>query len=205
MTITNSAKRVGIYLRVSLTTQTTMNQLLELQKVAGQRGWQVVEVYEDHGISGAKGRESRPAFDKLYKDSARGKFDVVMAWSIDRISRSLHHAVTFMGELGELGVDLYLHQQAVDTSTPSGRALLAMCSVFSELERGLIVERVHAGLRRARAQGKRLGRPPVPREIESAIHQARARGLGIRKLAREVGVGVGTVQRVLSAAGPATP
>lgn len=196
-------KRVGIYLRVSLSTQTTQNQLLELQKVATQRGWQVVEVYEDHGISGTVGRNQRPAFDRMCKECARGKLDMVMAWSIDRIGRSLHHLVNFIGELGEMGVDLYLHQQAVDTSTPSGRALLAMCGVFSELERGLIVERVHAGLRRAKAQGKRLGRPPVSAAIETAIRQGRARGLGIRRLAREVGVGVGTVQRVLSEAAAA--
>jgi DNA invertase Pin-like site-specific DNA recombinase len=192
-------KRVGIYLRVSTTSQTTANQRRELEKVADQRGWQVVQVYEDHGVSGSKGREARPAFDQLCKDAARGKLDVVMAWSIDRLGRSLHHVVSFMAELGELGVGLYLHQQAVDSSTPSGKAMLAMCSVFAEFERGMIVERVKAGLDRARAQGRTLGRPRVSEKVECDIRRKRAKGLGMLKIARELGIGVSVVQRVVAA------
>jgi DNA invertase Pin-like site-specific DNA recombinase len=189
-------KRAAIYLRVSTTGQTTENQRLELVKVAEQRGWIVSQVYEDHGISGAKGRDKRPAFDQLHKDAARGKIDIVMAWSIDRLGRSLHHVVAFMAELSELSVGLYLHQQAVDSTTPSGRAMLAMCGVFAEFEREMIRERVNAGLARARTQGKRLGRPTVKPEIERAIRQKRAKGVGILKIARELSVGVSVVQRV---------
>jgi DNA invertase Pin-like site-specific DNA recombinase len=193
----NKKKRAAIYLRVSTANQTTDNQLRELRKVASQRGWQIVDVYEDRGISGSKGREARPAFDRVHRDAARGELDVVMAWSIDRLGRSLQHVVAFMAELNQLGVDLYLHQQAVDSSTPSGRAMLSMCGVFAEFERGIIAERVRAGLSRARAQGKQLGRPRVPLEVEQVIRQRRASGLGILKIAREMGVGVSVVQRVV--------
>lgn len=192
-------KRAAIYLRVSTKEQTTDNQRLELEAVAKQRGWTIAGVYEDRGISGSKGREKRPAFDQLHKDSARGKIDIVMAWSIDRLGRSLHHVVAFMAELGELSVGLYLHQQAVDSSTPAGKAMLAMCSVFAEFERGMIIERVNAGLARAKAQGKRLGRPTVDQSIEKQIKLRRAKGVGMLKIARELGVGTSVVQRVCAA------
>jgi DNA invertase Pin-like site-specific DNA recombinase len=193
----NKKKRAAIYLRVSTASQTTENQLRELRKVAAQRGWQIVDTYEDRGISGSKGRDARPSFDRLHRDAARGKFDVVLAWSIDRLGRSLHHVVAFMAELGQLGVDLYLHQQAVDSSTPAGKAMLSMCGVFAEFERGIIAERVRAGLDRARAQGKQLGRPRISLNLEQKIRERRANGTGILKIAREVGVGVSVVQRVV--------
>jgi DNA invertase Pin-like site-specific DNA recombinase len=193
----NKNKRAAIYLRVSTAKQTTENQLQELRRVATQRGWQIVNVYEDRGISEAKGRDARPSFDRLHKDAARRRFDVVLAWSIDRLGRSLHHVIGFMAELGELGVDLYLHQQSVDSSTPAGKAMLSMCGVFAEFERGIIAERVRAGLDRARAQGKQLGRPRISPALERAIRQRRASGTGILKIAREVGVGVSVVQRVV--------
>lgn len=193
----NKKKRAAIYLRVSTLSQTTENQVRELRKVAAQREWQIVDVYEDRGISGAKGRDARPSFDRLHQDAARGKFDVVLAWSIDRLGRSLHHVVGFMAELGELRVDLYLHQQAVDSSTPAGKAMLSMCGVFAEFERGIISERVRAGLDRARAEGKQLGRPRISLDLERAIRKRRANGTGILKIAREVGVGVSVVQRVV--------
>jgi DNA invertase Pin-like site-specific DNA recombinase len=193
----NKKKRAAIYLRVSTVSQTTENQLRELRKVAAQRGWQIVDIYEDRGVSGSKGRDARPSFDRLHKDAARGKFDFVLAWSIDRLGRSLHHVISFMAELGQLGIDLYLHQQAVDSSTPAGKAMLSMCGVFAEFERGIIAERVRAGLDRARAGGKQLGRPRVPVDLEQEIRQRRANGTGILKIAREVGVGVSVVQRVI--------
>lgn len=194
----NKKKRAAIYLRVSTPSQTTENQLRELRRVATQRGWQIVDVYEDRGVSGAKGRDARPAFDRLHRDAARGNVDVVMAWSIDRIGRSLQHVVEFMAELGQLQVGLYLHQQAVDSSTPAGKAMLSMCGVFAEFERGIIVERVRAGLARARAEGKRLGRPRVDARTEVAIRQKRSEGCGILKIARELGVGVSVVQRIVA-------
>src|SRR5438270_7165422 len=180
-----TSKRAAIYSRVSTFGQSTANQRRELERVARQRGWEVVEMYDDKGVSGAKGRDQRPALDRLQRDAARGSFDVVMAWSVDRIGRSLHQLLGFMAEMGHLGVGLYLHQQALDTSTPAGKAMLNMCGVFAEFEREMIVERVHAGLRRARAQGKTLGRPTVGEHVEAAIRRLRARGQGIKASARE--------------------
>jgi len=192
-------KRAAIYARVSTDQQTTENQLSELRAVARRMGWKIVEEFLDNGISGAKGREQRPAFDRMCKAAVRREFDVVMAWSVDRLGRSLRHLVDFLGEIHAKGVDLYLHQQGIDSTTPAGKALFQMCGVFAEFERAMIQERVKAGLARARAQGRKLGRPRVGPAVERAIHKARAKGRGIKKIAREVGVGVGTVQRVLAA------
>ena len=144
-------KRVAVYTRVSTDAQTTENQQRELENVIRQRGWETVEVYTDHGISGAKGREQRPAFDNLIKDATRGKFDIIVAWSVDRLGRSLKDLLGFLTEIHALGVGLYLHQQAVDTTTPAGRALFQMMGVFAEFERAMIRERVMAGLKRAKA------------------------------------------------------
>jgi len=192
-------KRVAIYARVSTDQQTTANQLTELRAAAKRMGWKIVEEFLDDGVSGAKGREQRPAFDRLCKAAVRREFDVIMAWSVDRLGRSLRHLVDFLGEIHAKGVDLYLHQQGIDTTTPAGKALFQMCGVFAEFERAMIQERVKAGLARARAQGKKLGRPRVALEIERKILKARGKGKGIKKIAREIGIGVGTVQRVLAA------
>lgn len=189
--------RVGLYLRVSTVGQTVENQRLDLQRVAEQRGWVVVGEYIDHGISGAKGREKRPEFDRLCNDAARGKLDLVAAWSIDRLGRSLAHLTTFLGDMQTWNVALYLHQQQVDTTSASGRAFLQMAGVFAEFERAIIVERIKAGLART---DKRLGRPPVDRRTEARIVELRRKGLGILKIARQVGVGTSTVQRVVKAA-----
>src|SRR5215467_14208358 len=152
-------KRAVMYLRVSTVDQTTANQEWELRAVADRAGWEVVKVYRDHGISGTKGREKRPAFDGLHRDAARRQFDVVMAWSVDRLGRSLQDLVGFLSELHAAGVDLFLHQQGLDTTTPAGKATFQMMGVFAEFERAIIQERVRAGLRRAKDDGKKLGRP----------------------------------------------
>jgi DNA invertase Pin-like site-specific DNA recombinase len=191
-------KRVAIYLRVSTDGQTTTNERRELQKVAKARGWEVVEVYEDVGLSGAKGRDGRPAFDRLCQDATRRRFDIIAAWSVDRLGRSLQDLVAFLGEVHGSGVHLYLHQQAVDTTTPAGRALFQMMGVFAEFERAMIRERVMAGLERAREQGKRLGRRPIAPLLVERIEKAAGDGLSMRAVAKKVGVGVGTVHRVLS-------
>ena len=189
-------KRVGIYLRVSTDAQTTENQRRELEAVAERSGWQVVGFYEDAGISGAKGRDKRPGFDRLLKDATARKINMVAAWSVDRLGRSLQDLVGFLTELQALGCDLYLHQQAIDTSTPSGRAMFQMCGVFAEFERGIIRERVNAGLARARANGTKLGRRRVESSIEAQIVALRAKGDGIHKIRRKLGVGTSVVQRV---------
>ena len=190
-------KQVAIYARVSTTGQTVENQIRELRQVAKRSGWEVIEEFIDRGISGSKGRDKRPAFDKLLTAATRREFDVVMAWSVDRLGRSLQHLVGFLGEIHGAGVDLYLHQQGLDTTTPSGRAMFGMLSVFSEFERAMIQERVKAGLERAKANGKTLGRPKICSAVVRQIERAHAKGEGMLKIAERVGVGSGTVQRVV--------
>lgn len=192
-------KRVAIYLRVSTDSQTTENQRRELEGVAERSGWRVVAVFEDAGISGAKGRDHRPGFDALLKAVARREVDMVAAWSVDRLGRSLQDLVGFLSDLQAKACDLYLHQQALDTSTPSGRAMFQMLGVFSEFERGMIRERVNAGLARAKAQGKRLGRPRAGASTEARIRElyAGGKGMGKVRIAKTLGVGVSVVQRVL--------
>jgi DNA invertase Pin-like site-specific DNA recombinase len=193
-------KHVAIYSRVSTDHQTTENQERELQAIADRMGWAVVKIYRDHGVSGAKSREDRPAFDALCKDAARRKFDMVMAWSVDRLGRSLQDLVGFLSEVHAYGIDLFLHQQGVDTTTPAGKALFQMMGVFAEFERAMIRERVKSGLDRAKAQGKTLGRPPIQAEKEAAIRaDLRLGKAGIMKLAAAHCVGVGTVQRIKAA------
>jgi DNA invertase Pin-like site-specific DNA recombinase len=195
----SSQKRVAIYLRVSTGEQTTDNQRRELEEVAMRHNWRVVELFEDAGISGAKGRDKRPGLDRLLKAIARREVDMVAAWSVDRLGRSLIDLLDFLRELHAKGVDLFLHQQGLDTSTPSGRAMFQMLGVFAEFERSMIRERVMAGLSRAKAEGTQLGRRRLedsePNKV-AAIMAARAAGTGIRRIARKLGVGVGTVLRV---------
>ena len=192
------SRNVAIYTRVSTDGQTVDNQLLELQAVAERHGWNVVEIFSDSGLSGAKGRDKRPAFDALCKGAVRRDFDVIIAWSVDRLGRSLQHLVTFLGEIHSKGVDLYLHQQGIDTTTPAGKAMFQMCGVFAEFERAMIQERVKAGLARARSQGKILGRPKVSNNVEKAVLAARASGTGKRKISKQLGIGVSTVNRILT-------
>lgn len=152
-------KRVALYLRVSTNGQTVENQRHELEAVALRHGWQVVATFEGAGISGAKGRDKRPGLDAMMKAVARREIDLIAAWSVDRLGRSLTDLLTFLGELHAKGVDLYLHQQGLDTSTPAGKAMFQMLGVFAEFEREMIRERVNAGLSRAKANGTKLGRP----------------------------------------------
>lgn len=192
-------KRVAMYLRVSTSGQTVENQRRDLDAVIARMGWRIVAVYEDAGISGAKGRDQRPEFDQLCRDAERRRFDLVMSWSVDRLGRSLQDLVAFLNDLHTLGVDLYLYQQGIDTVTPSGKAMYQMLGVFSEFERSMIRDRVIAGLERARAEGKQLGRPRVGRMIETQIRKLRAIGFGIQRTAKEAGCGVSVVQRVIAA------
>jgi DNA invertase Pin-like site-specific DNA recombinase len=210
-------KRVGIYLRVSTDGQTTQNQRRELEAVAARSGWDVVAIYEDAGISGSNGRDKRPGFDRLLNDATARKINMVAAWSVDRLGRSLQHLVGFLNELQALNCNLYLHQQAIDTTTPSGRAMFQMCGVFAEFERSMIVERVNAGLARTKANGVKLGRGNKKDGKRSADEKrwgmTRAElksrvlrlyrggaGMGMVKIGRTLGVGTSVVQRVLAAA-----
>lgn len=196
MNATALPRRVAFYLRVSTDAQTVENQRLELERVAKSAGWEIVGVYQDEGISGSKGRDQRPAFDRLLKDANRRRFDLIAAWSVDRLGRSLQHLVGFLEDVHHLGIDLYLHQQGLDTTTPAGKAMFQMMGVFSEFERAMIRERVNAGLARAKANGKTLGRPKTEANQEAAILATLKEGAGILKTAKQHGVGTSVVQRL---------
>jgi DNA invertase Pin-like site-specific DNA recombinase len=195
-------KRATIYVRVSTDKQTVENQVQALRQIAERRGWEVVEQYSDAGISGSKGRDGRPGLDAMLKDAQRRKFDVVMAWSIDRLGRSLIDLLGTIQALEACSVDLYLDQQAIDTTTPAGRLMFQVTGAFAEFERSMIRRRVHAGLKRAVEAGKTLGRPRISEKIEQRITEQLRAGKGVIKVAKEIGVGVGTVQRVAVALRP---
>jgi DNA invertase Pin-like site-specific DNA recombinase len=159
--------RIALYLCVSTSEQTTANQRCEFETWAARSGHEIVAVYEDAGVSGTRGRDKRPGFDRMLKDAARRRFAVLAVWSVDRLGRSLQDLMWTLQELRAAGIDLFLHQQALDTRTPSGRAMFQILGVFAEFERAIIVERVNAGLARARAEGKRLGRPTSSRSASA--------------------------------------
>jgi DNA invertase Pin-like site-specific DNA recombinase len=197
--IASKPKRAALYLRVSTDGRTVDNQRLALEAVCEQRGWQMVQVYADNGISGAKGRNQRPGLDALMKDASRGRFDVVMAWALDRLGRSLLDLLDTLGELEAAGVALVLHEQAIDTTTPAGRMFFQITGAFAEFERAMIRSRVRAGLDRAKARGVRLGRSRTGAKVEAAIRARLAVGEGVKKVAKAVGVGNGTVSRIKAA------
>lgn len=192
----SKSRAVAFYLRVSTDGQTVENQRLELEAAAERHGWRIVQVFQDRGISAAKGRDKRPGFDKLLQGVARKDFDLIAAWSVDRLGRSLQDLVGFLGEVHGKGVDLYLHQQGLDTSTPAGKVMFQMMGVFAEFERSMIRERVMAGLKRAKANGKTLGRPKVDTMTEAAIRASLKTGMGMHAAREKHGVGMSTVQRI---------
>src|SRR3954462_14807573 len=182
-------KRVAIYIRVSTSKQDTDNQRRELQAVAKRSGWEIVQVYEDAGISGAKGRDKRPGLDAMMKAVNAKEFAMVATWSVDRLGRSLTDLLSILQGLHDKRVDLFLHQQGLDTSTSAGRAMFQMLGVFAEFERGIIRERVNAGLARARANGVKLGRRRVKPSIEARILEFRDKGNGIHMIRKKLGIG----------------
>jgi DNA invertase Pin-like site-specific DNA recombinase len=194
------SKRVAIYVRVSTNGQTVENQRRELEAVAERHGWTIAHVFRDHGISGAKGRDRRPALDAMLKGITRREFNIVAAWSVDRLGRSLQDLVSLLGELHAKGVDLYLHQQGIDTTTPAGKALFQMMGVFAEFERAMIIERIKAGLERAKRTGTKSGRPSgrprTTREKEAEVRALLNGGIGIRRAARLADVGTSVAQRL---------
>jgi DNA invertase Pin-like site-specific DNA recombinase len=188
-------KRVAIYTRVSTNDgkQTTENQLQDLRLMAERAGWDIVAHFTDVGISGARGRDKRPGLDAMVKAITRREFDMVAAWSVCRLGRSLQHLVSLLGDLDARGVGLYLHVQALDTTTPSGRAMFQLLGVFAEFERSMISERVRAGLARSTKKG---GRPRLDAGKAEQIKRALATGASINGIAKKLRVGVGTVHRI---------
>jgi DNA invertase Pin-like site-specific DNA recombinase len=171
--------------------------------VAERNGWQIVQEFVDKGISGAKGRKQRPAFDALWKGAIRREFDVVMVWAVDRLGRSLSHLVNFLSEIHSKKVDLFIHQQGIDTTTPAGKALFGVMGIFAEFERSMIQERVMAGIKRVRATGQRWGRRTIEETdpaVCTRILELRQQGLGMAAIGKRVGVSSRTVWRFLRGA-----
>jgi len=194
--------RAAIYARVSTQEQTPENQLLPLRAFASARGWDAVE-YVDHGVSGAK--ERRPSVDAMLKAARGRKLDVIVVTKLDRLARSVHHLLSVAKELEALGVNLVVLDQAIDTTTPSGRLLFHVLASVAEFERDLIRERVVAGMRRARAAGRHLGRPAVHAIDTAAATAMLADGLSLRQIGKRLGVHPFAVRRAVTKAGPQAP
>tara|TARA_Y100000592_G_C5375336_1_gene270653 strand:+ start:207 stop:791 length:585 start_codon:yes stop_codon:yes gene_type:complete len=193
-------KKVCIYARNSITNAHPENQINELRLVAKRNDWSIIKEYVDVGISGAKSRTERPQFDAMLKSATRREFDLVMFWAVDRASRSLSHLVEMMNDLDNKNIGMYFHQQAIDTSTASGKALIQMSGVFAEFERSMTKERILASHERAKLEGKNIGRPSsISNGLITSIKFMREQNIGIKKIAKELGVGVGTVYKVMNA------
>jgi DNA invertase Pin-like site-specific DNA recombinase len=189
-------KRVAIYLRTSSQNQTCENQLIPLKEYAQRCGYEIVGVYEDWGVSGAK--NSRPSLDSMLLDARRRKFSIILAWSICRIGRNTAHLCSIMEEMNHLGIGLYFHQSAIDTTQIAGKLFFQIIASIAEFEREMIRSRIIAGQNRARANGKKLGRPSsMTPSLKSAIQLLREKGMGIKEISRTVKCGVGTVYSVI--------
>ena len=186
-------KRAILYMRVSTVDQHPKTQLYDLRQMLAQRGYQVVGEITDK-ISGVKAR--RPGLDDLMRDARRGKFDVVLVWACDRIARSTRHFLEVLDELNRFGIEFVSFREQIDTGGPLGRAIVVIIGAIAELERNLIVERVRAGMRRARLEGRRIGRPSLELDRE-AICRDRQRGQSLGQIAREHRISRTTVHRVL--------
>ena len=191
-------KRIALYARVSTDKQTCENQLQELRTIAARMNYTIVTEFVDNGISGMKTRQNRPALDQLMKSATQRKFDMVMCWSIDRLGRSLQNLVEILNELQALKIDLFFLQQGMDTSTPSGRMIFSVFGAIGEFERNLIRERVIAGQKRAVANGVKIGRPSKMNDgMRNAIILLKEKGIGIKQIAKQLGIGIGTVYSVI--------
>lgn len=189
-------KRAALYMRVSTIDQNPDSQRHDLEQMAQQRGLEIVERYVDHGISGTRAR--RPALDRMMADARHGRFDIVMVWASDRLARSVKHFVEVLSELDHLHVSYISYREQLDTAGPLGRAVMIIVAAIAELERSLIVERVRAGMRRARLEGRHIGRRPLDLDRD-AILRDRARGMSLGQLAKAYQVGRTTIRRVLAA------
>ena len=186
--------RVALYLRVSTTDQDPETQGREVRAFAAAHGWETVETYQDVGVSGARAR--RPGLDSLLKDAWHGRFQAVIVWDLSRMARSTLNALELLREFEQIKVRLIAVKQTFDTDTPLGKAFFTLAAMFAELERSILIERVRAGMARARAEGKRIGRPP--RRVDLAVlERLRAEGRSIRQIARQIGVPSSTVAKRL--------
>lgn len=198
---TNKGMKVALYLRVSTGGQSVANQRFELEDMAKRAGWEIIEVYQDKGISGAKGRNGRPELNRMMEDATRRHFKKLLVWDLSRLGRSLRDLIGITDHIQELGINLYVHKDAIDTATTSGRLFFHIVGAIGEFERERIRERINAGLARAKAEGKKLGRPEGTKK-DKVKHQAqivslRDAGMSIRKIASTVRVSTSTVQAAL--------
>ena len=190
-------EKVVIYGRVSTSDQTTENQLIKLKEIISINGWELVDIYVDEGISGTKGRDKRPQFDRLCKDMIRRRFNRIMVWDVSRLGRSLQHLVEFLNDVISVNCNLYIHQSGLDTSTPSGRMMFQMVGVFSEFERSMISERVKLGLRRVEKNGQKLGRPiSITQDMKDQVRFLLDHGLSYSKITLQTGVPKSTISRI---------
>ena len=190
--------KCAIYSRVSTTDQHTENQVNKLRDIAKLKEYSVVKEFTDKGISGKHGRNIRTGFDALIKGAVSKEFDMILVWSVDRLGRSLQDLISFLNEINSVGCNLYIHNSQLDSSTPSGKMLFSLLGVFSEFERSMISSRVKLGLQRAVSEGKKLGRPSKLNDgLIHSIKYMKEQGVGIRKMSRDLGVGVSTIYRVL--------
>ncbi len=187
-------KRVALYVRVSTKDQSVDMQLNDLDRYSKERGVKVFKVYKDNGVSGTK--ESRPALSELMNDAKKRKFDIVLVWRFDRFARSTKHLVNALYEFRSLGIDFISYQENIDTSSPLGEAIFTIISAMAKLERDIIAERVKGGLRKAKANGKRLGRPETVVDVDKVI-EYKEQGKSIRQIAKELNLSKGVVQRTL--------
>ena len=187
--------RACLYLRVSTLDQHPETQLYDLRQMAAQRGFQIVAEYTDT-ISGTRAR--RPGLDQLMRDARHGRFEVVLVWAFDRIARSVRHFIDVLDEFNHLGIQFISFRESVDTSGPLGRAMIVIIGAIAELERSLIVERVRAGMRRARLEGRQIGRRPLELDHAAILHD-RQQGQSLGQLARTYCVSRATIHRVLHA------
>ena len=195
--------KVAVYLRVSTTDQDPESQGREVRQFVATRGWEAAASYQDVGVSGARAR--RPGLDQLLKDAWRGLFEAVVVWDLSRIARSTLHALQLLQEFQQVGVRLIAVKQTFDTDTPLGRAFFTLAAMFAELERAILIERVRAGMARARAEGKRIGRPARVVDLEE-LGRLRAAGLSLRQTARRMGVPCSTLAKRLKLLGaPGSP
>ena len=190
--------KIALYLRVSTSSQTVENQRRDLESVASNAEWEIVEIYKDEGISGAKGRKGRPGLDRMLKDATRRRFKKLLVWDISRLGRSLGDLIEITRELEKAGVGLYFHRDAVDTESASGRLFFHIVGAIGEFERERVSERILSGLERAKAQGKVLGRPKGSFTANrSKIRKLRDEGNSIRKVAETLKISPSTVQAAL--------
>ncbi len=187
-------KRVAVYVRVSTKDQSIDMQLNDLERYTNEREFNIFRTYKDNGVSGTK--ETRPALSELMNDAKKRKFDTVLVWRFDRFARSTKHLVTALYEFRNLGIDFISYHENIDTSSPLGEAIFTIISAMSKLERDIIAERVKGGLRKARANGKRLGRPKSAVDTDKVI-EYRNQNKSIRQIARELNLSKGAVQRTL--------